>query len=74
MLAESQPIPTEHGEVTTRLSLGVADNAATASLDRLLSRADGALYEAKRGDVGGPPWPGAHRPRLSRSTRITPTN
>jgi len=46
------PIPTEHGEVTTRLSLGVADNAATASLDRLLSRADGALYEAKRGGRG----------------------
>jgi diguanylate cyclase (GGDEF)-like protein len=46
------PIPTEAGEVTARLSLGVADNAATASLDRLLSRADDALYQAKRAGRG----------------------
>jgi diguanylate cyclase (GGDEF)-like protein len=46
------PIATERGDVTTRLSLGVADNAGTASLDRLLSRADAALYEAKRAGRG----------------------
>jgi diguanylate cyclase (GGDEF)-like protein len=46
------PIPTEAGEVSAKLSLGVADNAATASLDRLLSRADAALYEAKRAGRG----------------------
>ncbi|MEX0663906.1 MAG: GGDEF domain-containing protein [Acidimicrobiia bacterium] len=46
------PIPTELGEVSARLSLGVADNAATVSLDRLLSRADAALYEAKRAGRG----------------------
>ena len=59
------PIPTEVGQVATRLSLGVADNAATASLDRLLSRADTALYQAKRAGRGrtvldGSPLPTAH--------------
>jgi diguanylate cyclase (GGDEF)-like protein len=57
------PIPTEAGEIEASLSLGVADNAATASLDRLVSRADAALYQAKRGGrsrtvlAGGAPPP-----------------
>ena len=48
VMLEKTPLPIEGGKLQLRFSAGVAELAAAENRDRLLKRADAALYAAKR--------------------------
>jgi len=48
ILIAATPLKTSAGEVTVRISMGVATANSDSTEDQLLKQADGAMYQAKR--------------------------
>ena len=65
-LVESHPVPTVDGALAVTISLGYCEGARTSDLSALLSRADKALYAAKRS--GKNRAVSYHRPQTPQST------